>query len=142
MLKKQKEYEKKNTTTDTNGNLLLIRNYAFDNLQTEFFFPKLNIIEKKQKENFKRQQSGDSINMDVRKSIINQTTNANKIINSDKQAAADRNNPTSSIIVVNYDISNSNMKNQKSFLKATRIGMDQSDFKGPFVPAGSNFEYY
>lgn len=47
-MKKQKEYEKKSTTTDTNGNLILIKAANYEKFQNDFSFPKLNVLEKKE----------------------------------------------------------------------------------------------
>lgn len=46
MMKKLKENQNKQFTTDVNGNILLVKSAGVDKLQSEFFFPKLNILEK------------------------------------------------------------------------------------------------
>jgi len=46
MMKKLKDNQNKNFTTDANGNILLIKGTGADRLQSEFFVPKVNILEK------------------------------------------------------------------------------------------------
>lgn len=45
-MKKLKENQNKQFTTDANGNILLIKGPGVDRLQGEFFIPKMNILEK------------------------------------------------------------------------------------------------
>ncbi len=46
MLKRLKENQNKNFTTDVHGNILLIKGTGVDKLQGEFCFPKLNVLDK------------------------------------------------------------------------------------------------
>jgi hypothetical protein len=144
LLKKQKEYEKKSTTTDSNGDLLLIRPFPFDKLQIEFSFPKLTLIEKnegKEKKDNKIEQSivNDAINAKEKEEILkrdNLYSSSNNNFNSNN-----KNNNLEKNNLINENQTN-NFKNYRNIKNPnSKYGSDNNNIeKGPFVPAGSNFE--
>lgn len=136
MIKRQKEYEKKPTTTDANGNLLLIKSYPQEKLQCEFSIPGMNLVEKKEgkrensyKEGLKKQPSVMSDLVAKEEQLKKENSNLNNISNNQniKQTMVDNSN-------------NRNIKNNKNYGNS-KLGMSQNQQDiGPFVPAGSNFE--
>lgn len=134
MIKRQKEYEKKPTTTDSNGNLLLIKSYPQERLQSEFSIPRMNLVEKKEgkgenpnKESLKKEQNIMSDIIAKEEQVKKENSNANNNMNL-KQSMGDNTN-------------NRNTKNPKNFGNS-KLGLDKNNIDiGPFVPAGSNFEY-
>ncbi len=133
LIKRQKEYEKKPTTTDANGNLLLIKSYPQEKLQSEFSIPRMNLVEKKEakgensnKESLRKQQSVMSDLIAKEEQLKKENNNSNNNLNL-KQLMVDNSN-------------NRNNKNPKNFGNS-KLGIDKNTIDiGPFVPAGSNFE--
>ncbi len=127
-MKRQKEYEKKPTTTDANGNLLLIKSYPQDKLLCEFSIPKMNLVEKKDENT-------------IRDNLVNRQTmiiDLNKEEQFKKDIASLINNNQNLKQII--DPINRNIKNNKNY-GTSKNGIAQNIVDvGPFVPAGSNFE--
>lgn len=119
LLKKQKEYERKSTTTDPAGNILLIKNFPNEKLLIEFCIPKLQITEKHDIIEGKKPLK--------EKKKTSEDTTLPKIKESKKD-------------LPKHEKETEKKKSNYKPNKYDKNNKDKVEEIAPFVPSGSNFE--
>ncbi len=141
MLKKLKENSNKQFTTDSNGNILLIRGTGIDKLQGEFFMPKLNILEK---ETIPASNENNNNNSGKQE---NKDTAISRMASSKSKKYQKLPVPKSFGFLENANISSSNVANfignmNNNLMNTYNNGKNaDADKMASILPAGSSFEY-
>lgn len=136
MLKKLKENQNKNFTTDVNGDIILIRGPGIDRLQAEFCYPRLNILDKTLGTN-------DATLKNKREISSSKNSSKNKVIQKLPAQKANNipneNNPTSNFSTINSHTTHNFLSgNNVNILNGNFFERDKDKFS--IMPAGSSFE--
>jgi hypothetical protein len=149
MLKKLKDNQNKNFTTDANGNIILIKGTGIEKLQGEFFFPKLNVLDKAtippqnlpglNQKIADRKESPSRERLPSSKSKINQkVTNLNKkSVNNEYSNIGNITLGSFNNLINTNNNSNINPSTNNQF---NNVSSYPEKDKFSFLPAGSSFE--